>query len=103
MSAKNKVRGNVLEVETVKMFESHGISAKRAWGSNGASMGEHAEVDVLVTPIDNSPLKIQCKRKKELPDWLGFTKNIDAVVVREDRGRKFIMFDLEDFIERFLK
>ncbi len=102
MSAKNKIRGNVLEVEIVKMFESYGIAAKRAWGSNGKSIGEHEQVDVLVTPLDNSPLKIQAKRKKELPDWLGFTKHIDAVVVREDHGRKFIMFDLEDFIKKYL-
>lgn len=120
MSAKNKIRGNVLEVETVKLFESHGLAAKRAWGSNGKSMDQHEEVDVLVPKqiisrthlsddgkfvqaIQLQEIKIQCKRKKELPEWLGFTKHVDAVVVREDRGRKFIMMDLEDFITRFLK
>ncbi len=116
MTSKNKARGNIVEVETVKAFEkaAKGTHSRRAWGSNGKALGHHEEVDVLVKYHETSDvsdpakfeyegeLKIQCKRKKALPSWLGFTEHVDCVVTREDRGDLFIMFKLEDFIRRFL-
>ena len=116
MTSKNKSRGNIVEVETVKAFEkaSKGMRARRAWGSNGKALGKHEEVDVFVQYHESTgslnpkemdyagDLKIQCKRKKSLPSWLGFTEHVDCVVTREDRGELFIMFKLEDFIKRFL-
>jgi len=104
MPSKNKSRGNKLETEVVKLFEKYSLLAKRAWGSNGKALGEHEEVDVLLPANKTSErsLKIQCKRKKKLPDWLGFTEHVDAVVVREDRGKKFLLIEFEDFIKRYL-
>lgn len=116
MTSANKVRGNQLEREVVKRFQKNNLEAARAWGSNGQALGHHEEVDVLLKysrperVVDNGlkqgtdleELKIQCKRKKKLPDWLGFTEHVDAVVTREDRGETYIMFKLDDFIKRFL-
>jgi hypothetical protein len=121
MTSKSKVKGNNFEREIVKTFTENGLQAKRAWASNGESMGQHKEVDVLMTyklnggfitsklkPGDftpyttNADLKIQCKRKKQLPEWLGFSEHVDSVCFKEDRGDKYIMFRLEDFIKRFL-
>ena len=109
MTAKNKLRGNLLERQVVAAFSSKGIAAKRAWGSNGEAIGHHAEVDVLVSynlstkPASiNTEIKVQCKKKKKLPDWMGFSEHVDAVVVSENHGKRYIMIELDDFIERFL-
>lgn len=106
MPSKNKIRGNALEREIVEAFTKKGMKAKRAWGSNGQALGEHEEVDVLIdySKVEDvaKPLKIQAKRKKKLPDWMGFTKHVDAVCVREDRGKIYIMFELDEFLKRFL-
>lgn len=124
MSSKNKVRGNVVEKEVVKAFQKAGHEAKRAWGSDGRALGLTEDIDVLTwrdggfsggfgaaseirggVPVyfpdkdSTDILKIQCKRKKKLPDWLGFSKNVDAVVVREDRGQLFIIMKLEDYLK----
>lgn len=117
MTAKNKVRGNTLEREVVNAFSVDGVEARRAWGSDGRALGHHEHVDVMVTkrivvydmtthPITygvekNKELLIQCKRKKKLPDWLGFSEHVNAVVIREDRGKKYIIMELDKFIEDF--
>lgn len=101
MTAKNKVRGNNLEREIVKYLGTLGVESKRAWGSNGNAIGQHQEVDILVK--DN--FKLQVKRKKKLPDWLGMTEHVDAVVFREDgkQKHKYIMLRLEDFVKKYLR
>lgn len=103
MTAKNKIRGNQVERETVKAFEAARYKARRAWGSDGRSMGLAEDIDVWVTfdgkRFRDVNIKIQCKRKKKLPDWLGFSDNVDAVVVREDRGQLFIIMKLEDYLK----
>ena len=108
MTAKNKARGNTLEREVVKEFTLAGHVAQRAWGSDGKALGEHSEVDVLVgvdySPVDRRKLsiKIQCKRKKKIPEWIGLTEHVDVAVIREDRGTPFILMPLDTFIKRFL-
>lgn len=98
MPSKNKTRGNNLEREVVKAFQRAGLEAQRAWGSDGRAMGQHQEVDVLV----HNDLKLQCKRKKALPKYLGFTEHVDGVVFKEDRGKKYIMLELESFIDMYM-
>ena len=104
MTAKNKIKGNNFEREVVKKFTDAGFKAKRAYASDGRSLGHHAEVDLLVTkgPGDDTKLDfcmlIQCKRKKTIPKYLGLTDNVDAVVFREDRGETYIMHKLDIFL-----
>ena len=45
MPSKNKARGNALERKIVKLAEAHGVDARRAWGSDGRSMGYTEDVD----------------------------------------------------------
>lgn len=97
MSSKNKIRGTVVENETVKAFKKFGHGAVRAWGSNGNALGLPSDVDVLV----NNNFKIQCKRKKALPDYLGLSKNVNSVVFREDRGKLYILMELDEFLTFF--
>ena len=57
MPSKSKAKGNRFERQIVKDIEKAGKEAKRAWGSNGAALGMHEEVDVLI----DTDFKIQAK------------------------------------------
>lgn len=111
MTAKSKQKGNSFERSIVKDFIKAGWQAKRAYGSNGNALGQHEEVDVLAYQdyenlLDGTTftdkLLIQCKKRKKIPAFLSLTENVDCVVFQEDRGDKYIMLRLDDFIERFL-
>ena len=64
MSAKNKVRGTVLEMETVKDAEAYGLETRRAPCSKGSMLGKgyHDQIDILIEKYT-----IQCKRLKKPP------------------------------------
>ena len=115
MTAKNKIKGNNFEKEVVKLLTTETSYAKRAWGSNGKSFGEHEEVDILFNyqngQFDRSypepnpyydTLKVQCKKRKEIPKFLGLTEHVDCTIFKENRGTCYIMFRLEDFLKRFV-
>ncbi len=93
MPSKNKIRGYSLEKE-VELKLKH-LGAKRAWGSNGCALGMEPDVDVFVKELD---MKIQCKRRKATPSWLGLMDHLDATVFREDRGEHYIIMKLDKFI-----
>ena len=61
MTHPSKVKGNTFEREVVRLFESYDVACKRAWGSNGQSLGLHEEVDCLA----EGDLRIQAKRRKK--------------------------------------
>lgn len=83
MTSKNKARGNALEYEVVREAHDFGIKAKRAYASNGESLGKHAQVDALV-----GDFTVQCKRMKTFPKCyeklLPETHDTDLVVFRQD-------------------
>ena len=99
MPAKSKVKGNRFEREIVHIFNENGISAKRAWGSDGRTLGLDEDVDVLIQDLAEgiSQFKIQAKRRAALPKYLKLG-NCDAIVVREDREVPLIMMPLMDFL-----
>ena len=99
MTHPSKVKGNTFEREIVRLFESYGIECKRAWGSNGQSLGFHEEVDCLA----EGDLRIQAKRRKKIAEWLKPSEVVDAVVVREDRGESYIIIRLEEFVDDYAK
>ena len=99
MPHPSKVKGNTFEREIVRLFESYGIDCKRAWGSNGQSLGLHEEVDCLA----QGDLRIQAKRRKRIANWLKPSEVGDAVVVREDRGETYIIIRLEEFCDDYKK
>ena len=99
MAHPSKVKGNTFEREVVRLFESYDIGCKRAWGSNGQSLGLHEEVDCLA----EGDLRIQAKRRKKIAEWLKPSVFVDAVVVREDRGESYIILRLGEFAEDYAK
>ena len=93
MTAKNKRRGNILEHEVVAAAKEAGLDAVRAWGSDGRALGEHAEVDVMI-----GTWKVQCKRRKRLPQWLTPSEHVDIQIVRQDRDIPYVVMPLEVFL-----
>ena len=91
--ANSKRKGTAYENEIVSKLKESGFSdVKRAWGSDGRSMGEAPDVDIVA---DN--IKIQAKRRKSIPKWLSLG-HCDIVVFREDRGLNFVISTLDDWI-----
>ncbi len=96
MTHKNKVRGNNLEREIVNAAKDIGLSAKRAYASDGRSLGKSEVVDVIV---ENTC--IQAKRRKKVAQWLYpdyHGDDVDAVVTRMDRKEPLVIIPLKRFL-----
>ena len=65
MPSKSKAKGNRFERECVNKAKEYGLDSKRAWGSDGRSVGLHPEVDLT---IEN--YTVQCKVRKRIAGWL---------------------------------
>ena len=97
MAHRNKIRGNNLEREIVNKSKDAGLSAKRAYASDGRSLGKSEVVDVIVEEVT-----IQAKRKKKVAQWLYpnyHGDDVDAVVTRMDRKEALIILPLEKWIK----
>ena len=99
MSSKERAKGNRVEREVVSELADSNIKARRAWGSDGRSLGFHSEVD-CVALINNTEFKIQVKARKKIGKlYLPDTDKVDAHVVKMDRHKLVIILELEKFIE----
>jgi len=98
MPSKSKAKGNRFERLIVDMTEDSGVKAKRAWGSNGAALGEHEEVDILINQ-DRKKIKIQCKTRKRIAKWMIPNDNVDIQVIKEDRGVPYAVLPYDDYLE----
>ena len=97
MPSPSKAKGNRFEREVVNKTIQSGLTAKRAWGSNGASLGMHEEVDLIIGK--DPQIKIQAKCRKSLASFLQPTEHVDAVVCKQDRGETLIILRFEDWLE----
>jgi len=96
MTHRNKIRGNNLERELVNIAKEAGLSARRAYASDGRSLGKSEVVDVIVEDIT-----LQAKRKKKVAQWLYpdyHGDDVDAVVTRMDRKEPLIILPYKRFI-----
>lgn len=94
MTNKSKLKGNKFERDIVKAVELHDIKAVRAWGSNGASIGQHPEVDLLI----DDDIKVQAKVRKALPKWIKPSEHVDVQIIKEDRGKMYVVQELNDWL-----
>ena len=94
MPSKSKQKGNRFEKECVDKAVEKGLNSKRAWGSDGRSLGEHSEVDLLINKH-----KAQCKVRKRVAKWLKPSEKVDVQVVKEDSGEVFVIQPLEKWLE----
>lgn len=111
-----KAKGTRLENEVKELFNNtYGCTGERCWASNGESRGLAKEVDVVATYPEITKLEgrinstwkretlyIQCKSVAKLAAKFVPSKEVDAVVYKENRGEKYILFRLDDFVKRFL-
>ena len=94
MPSPSKAKGNRFEREIVNILTDQGLKAKRAWGSNGQSIGCHEEVDVLM----GKDFKIQAKVRKKIASFLEPTEHVDAVFCKRDRGPIIVIQTLEKWL-----
>ena len=94
MSHPSKVKGNKFERDCVNKAKEKGLNAKRAYASNGESIGLEADVDML---LDDS-VKVQCKIRKKIASWIKPPDSCDITLVREDRGEAFAIIRYEDYL-----
>ena len=100
MSHPSKIKGNKFERYCCLKAKMHDIPAKRAWASDGRSLGLDSEVDIVVGDEKyKDEMHCQCKIRKRLPEYI-FTKNdvIDCLLIREDRGETYIVLRYDDYL-----
>ena len=93
MTHPSKVKGNTFERELVDMAKDAGLSAKRAYASNGLSLGYTEDVDCLI-----AGKRIQAKRRKAVAKWLIPSDTVDMVATRPDRGETLIVMRYADLL-----
>lgn len=99
MSNPSKAKGSGFERELVDSATLAGMKARRAWGSNGASLGEAEAVDVVI----DSPAgryRVQAKRRRSIPGWLTehVAPGVDVTAVREDRGQTHVILTWAEYL-----
>jgi len=98
MPSPSKQKGNRFERECVKKALSKGLDSKRAWGSDGRSLGLDKEVDILIDKFT-----VQCKVRKRIAGWvkpLNLQNHVQ--LIKEDRGEIYTIIRLEDFLNLLL-
>ena len=94
MTHPSKVKGNTFERECVNKAKNKGIKAKRAYASNGMSLGLEEEVDALI-----GQYKVQCKRRKRIAKWLKPPDCCDIALVREDRVNAYVVMEYDEWLD----
>ena len=103
MASKSKAKGNRFERECVDIAELHGFNAKRAWGSDGRSIGLHQEVDLVIDYLLNEnvsrDMKVQCKVRKSIASYLLPPEECDITLIKQDRGDIYATIRYKDLLE----
>ena len=94
MPNKSKAKGNRFERQIVELCKIWQIACKRAWGSNGESLGMPAEVDCLI----EDDYRVQAKVRKKISSYLIPSEDVDAVVFKQDRGEVLMLVRFEDWL-----
>jgi len=82
-------RGAELQREAVRMAKEHGLEAYNR--DRGGAQHEQGDIEI-------EEHWYGCKRRTRIAKWLKPEKNEEGVVVREDRGKAYIVLDYEYFL-----
>jgi len=105
-----KQKGNRIERECVNLTKGYGIKAKRAWGSDGRSLGWSEEVDLEISLPDGSEIysfdkntlinkiHFQVKGRKKIADYLKPSEEIYGQILKEDRDDPLVTIRYHDFL-----
>jgi len=94
MASPSKAKGNRFERLVVNMASEAGLTSKRAYASNGMSLGLEEDVDCLV-----GGYKVQCKTRARIAKWIKVPDSCDVTAVKEDRGNTFIVMRYDDWLK----
>ena len=94
MTHSSKIKGNSYERELVNSAKESGLESKRAYASDGRSLGHHEEVDLLV-----DGKRIQAKRRRSIAKYLLPNENVDAVAFRPDRGETVVLITWWEYLD----
>lgn len=91
-------KGARFELEMVHLFREHGLKSERVPLSGATS---YAKDDVIVQPtFANEPWRGECKRRKELPQWLSDALGeADFLALRADRHEAVVVITAKRFAE----
>jgi len=98
MPSKSKAKGNRLERAIVDTFTNAGHHCVRAWGSNGAALGEADTVDNVAT-VNGRRIRIQAKSRKKIAEYMKPPEGADVAIIKEDRGKMLMVLELDYFLE----
>ena len=108
-----KQKGNRIERECVNLTKGYGFDVKRAWGSDGRSLGWSEEVDMEICLPEGDELfhfksmhefelinkiHFQVKGRKRIADYLKPSQDIYGQILKEDRGEFLITIKYRDFM-----
>lgn len=103
MASKSKAKGNRFERECVEIAEQHGFNSKRAWGSDGRSIGMSPEVDLIIDYLLDEQtartMKVQCKVRKSIASYLLPPDDCDITLIKQDRGEIYATIRYKDLLE----
>tara|TARA_R100001443_G_scaffold58514_2_gene69077 strand:- start:1355 stop:1696 length:342 start_codon:yes stop_codon:yes gene_type:complete len=97
MPSKSKAKGNRFERECVNLAKEYGLESKRAWGSDGRSLGLDPEVDMTIEEYT-----VQCKVRKRIATWLKPSEEIGELhlqLVKESRGQIYAIMSMKSLME----
>jgi len=107
-----KQKGNRIERECVNLAKGYGFESKRAWGSDGRSLGWHEEVDMIVIPQKEPQTavgggqvrniyKFQVKGRKSIADYLKPCDEVYGQILKEDRKEALVTIRYKDLLDLF--
>ena len=94
MASPSKAKGNRFERLVVNLAAEAGLTSKRAYASNGISLGLEEDVDCLV-----GGYKVQCKTRARIAKWIKVPDSCDVTAVKEDRGDTFIVIRYNEWLD----
>ncbi len=98
MPNRSKAKGSVFERELVKALQAHGLTAERAYASNGRALGESDDVDIVFYDRGGFKWTVQAKRRAALPSYIKPPPGAKITMLREDRGETMVVIPLELFL-----
>ena len=86
---RNRQRGAELQRQAVRMAKAFGLEAYNR--DRGGAQHEQGDIEI-------EGRYYGCKRRTSIAKWVKPEKSEDGVVIREDRGKPYIVLDYEFFI-----
>ena len=99
MAIKNpKKKGYALEHKIVQECRKRDLSVVRAWASDGKSIGQESDVDVVIE-AGYTTYRVQAKSRKAISSYILPSKNADIQVIKGDYIPAHAVLPLTDLLD----